>query len=351
MSDTDGATIDRLRGERWEAHASAPARALEALRHWLPKGQMLPEHIWRRRHQTIVWLLWLHVVGLTAFGLFQGQSRPAHAPRGQRAARAPRCVASSERVGMKLRVAAASFGLITASAMLVHLWGGVIEAHFHFFVMIGVLTLYQDWMPFLVAIGYVVLHHGVVGVIAPASRSTTTPTRSRIRGGGRSSTAGSCSPRAPRTSSPGARTRTSCCATRSPGLPSRLLFNNRLSRRARAPAAPPRPLRRGAVPRPRPLQGHQRQPRPPRRRQADRRGRRAPARTRCAGTRSSPASAATSSRSSARTSSTSRTRSPSASASCARSACRSTSRTATRSSVGQPRHRALPPIPTRTSRT
>ena len=48
-----------------------------------------------------------------------------------------------------------------------HLWGGAIEAHFHFFVMIGVLTLYQDWLPFLVAIGYVVLHHGLVGVIAP----------------------------------------------------------------------------------------------------------------------------------------------------------------------------------------
>ena len=61
---------------------------------------------------------------------------------------------------MKLRVVAASFGLITASAMLVHLSGGYIEAHFHFFVMIGVLTLYQDWVPFLVAIGYVVLHHG-----------------------------------------------------------------------------------------------------------------------------------------------------------------------------------------------
>ena len=46
---------------------------------------------------------------------------------------------------------------------------------------------------------------------------------------------------------------------------------------ARAPAASPRPLRRRAVPRPRSLQGHQRQPRACGRRQADRRGRRAPA--------------------------------------------------------------------------
>jgi len=168
MTDTDGATIDRGRGERWEAHASAPARALEALRHQLPKGQMLPEHIWRRRHRTIVWLLWLHVVGLTAFGLFQGQSLPHMLVEGSALA-VLALVASMERAGMKLRVAAASLGLITASAMLVHLWGGVIEAHFHFFVMIGVLTLYQDWMPFLVAIGYVILHHGVAGAIAPES--------------------------------------------------------------------------------------------------------------------------------------------------------------------------------------
>jgi len=64
------------------------------------------------------------------------------------------------------------------------MWGGVIEAHFHFFVMFGVLTLYQDWLPFLVAIGYVALHDGVVGVFAPdavynhpaaAAQSTTPP--------------------------------------------------------------------------------------------------------------------------------------------------------------------------------
>jgi diguanylate cyclase (GGDEF)-like protein len=35
--------------------------------------------------------------------------------------------------------------------------------------MIGVLTLYQDWMPFLVAIGYVVFHHGLMGALAPES--------------------------------------------------------------------------------------------------------------------------------------------------------------------------------------
>lgn len=56
---------------------------------------------------------------------------------------------------------------MTSSAVLVHLSGGFIEMHFHFFVMVGVITLYQDWTPFLLAIGYVILHHGVIGVLNP----------------------------------------------------------------------------------------------------------------------------------------------------------------------------------------
>ena len=35
--------------------------------------------------------------------------------------------------------------------------------------MVGVVTLYQDWRPFLVAIGYVVLQHGLGGALAPDS--------------------------------------------------------------------------------------------------------------------------------------------------------------------------------------
>ncbi len=166
MTEIDGATLDRARGEQFGTHATRAARVLEYARAWLPQGQLLPEHIWRRRHHTIVWLLWFHVVGLTAFGLFQGQSVAHMMVEGGFLA-LPALLAGSEWASMKLRVAAASFGLITASAILVHLWGGVIEAHFHFFVMIGVLTLYQDWLPFLVAIGYVVLHHGLAGALAP----------------------------------------------------------------------------------------------------------------------------------------------------------------------------------------
>jgi signal transduction histidine kinase len=50
---------------------------------------------------------------------------------------------------------------------LVHLSGGYIEIHFHFFVMLTFLALLQDWLPFLLAIAYVGIHHGFVGALWP----------------------------------------------------------------------------------------------------------------------------------------------------------------------------------------
>jgi light-regulated signal transduction histidine kinase (bacteriophytochrome) len=58
-------------------------------------------------------------------------------------------------------------GLLTCSAVLIAFWHGQIEAHFHFFVVVVLLTLYEEWLPFLIAAAYVALHHGIVGVIDP----------------------------------------------------------------------------------------------------------------------------------------------------------------------------------------
>jgi diguanylate cyclase (GGDEF)-like protein len=167
-----GSALPRGR-ERGRARRVGPlgwARAKwDALMQWLPQGQLLPEHIWRRRHQGIVVLLWLHVPALLLFGLLVGAESPGHIVGDVSLIVLFAVGASSERFGIKARVVAASFGLVTCSAVLVDLWHGTTEAHFHFFVMIGVLTLYQDWTPFLVAIGYVVVHHGLMGVIAPSA--------------------------------------------------------------------------------------------------------------------------------------------------------------------------------------
>ena len=69
----------------------------------------------------------------------------------------------------RLRSTIASLALLSASSFLVHLSGGYIEMHFHFFVALTVIALYHDWLPFLVAIGFVLIEHGVVGVIYPSA--------------------------------------------------------------------------------------------------------------------------------------------------------------------------------------
>ena len=154
------------------AAVSAPAastsvvRALQALRRHLPEGGGLPEEAWQRRHRGILALLWLHVPGIVLFGVVVGEAWD-HVllevlPIAAAAAAAGRL--SHRRT---LSTVLTSAGLVTASAVLVHLSGGVIEVHFHFFVMVGVVVLYQHWWPFLVAVGYVVLHHGAVGTFAP----------------------------------------------------------------------------------------------------------------------------------------------------------------------------------------
>ena len=151
-------------------------------------------------------------------------------------------------------------GLVTASAVLVHVWDGTIEAHFHFFVMIGVLSLYQDWVPFLVAIAAVVLHHGIVGVLCARQRlqpadAVAQPWRWALIHGGFVLAASAANVVAWRTNENH--------LLRDPltGLPSRLLFLHRLTgaiERLRRHAAP----RGRAVRRPRPLQDHQRLARP-----------------------------------------------------------------------------------------
>jgi diguanylate cyclase (GGDEF)-like protein len=153
---------------RVSARRSAQSRIGTKLRAALPEGRMLPAHLLERRHRMIVAVLAAHIPGLLLFGLARGYSL-GHLLVDIGPVVALAVLAIRPRVPLRWRMIAACTGLITCSALLVHLWGGVIEAHFHFFVMIGLLTLYQDWIPFLLAIGYVVLHHGVLDVLQPHS--------------------------------------------------------------------------------------------------------------------------------------------------------------------------------------
>jgi hypothetical protein len=135
---------------------------------WLPTVRMLSAKVWEHRHRAIVALVWLHALAFGAYALL-GDAAPAHALGEAGLIAALALAASLPLRRVQVRAAIATAGLLTASAVLVHLSGGTIEAHFHFFVVLAVVTLYQDWLPFLLGVGYVVVHHGVVGVLHPSS--------------------------------------------------------------------------------------------------------------------------------------------------------------------------------------
>ncbi len=138
------------------------------MRALLPRGNTLPYEIWLRRHRWLVGLLAAQGVGISIYALVQGLSVPhSLAEGGVLVAFAAAAWAVRDR--QRLAGVTCSLGLITSSAMLVHVSGGLIEAHFHFFVVIILLTLYEDWIPFLAAAGYVALHHGFMGLVAPTS--------------------------------------------------------------------------------------------------------------------------------------------------------------------------------------
>jgi hypothetical protein len=134
----------------------------------IPEGRGLPEAVWRARHRGIVILLWAHVAGLAVFAILAG-AEPFHALTESAVVATMALLAGLDGWGRRFAETMACLGLLTSSALLVHFSGGYIEMHFHFFVMVGLMALYQDWVPFLLAIGYVVVHHGVVGVLAPES--------------------------------------------------------------------------------------------------------------------------------------------------------------------------------------
>ncbi|MDQ6726677.1 MAG: ATP-binding protein [Actinomycetota bacterium] len=136
------------------------------IRALLPEGGTLPDEAWRSRHRGVLGLLWVHVAALFLFALACGNG-VVHALLDAGLVALPALAAQASTTRRRQSTLLASVGLMTASAVLVHLSGGAIEAHFHFFVMVGVVVLYQQWAPFLVAIGFVFIHHGVMGVLDP----------------------------------------------------------------------------------------------------------------------------------------------------------------------------------------
>ncbi|MDQ6778918.1 MAG: diguanylate cyclase [Actinomycetota bacterium] len=135
--------------------------------HVLPRGGSLPVERWQPRHRGILALLWLNVLVLALFRIASGEANFTRIVTSASGVAVFAVLGASPRLSRKLRSVAVSLGLLTAAALFVDAAHGRIEAHFYFFVLIIVLTLYEDWLPFLVAVAFVLIHHGVLGTIDP----------------------------------------------------------------------------------------------------------------------------------------------------------------------------------------
>ena len=133
----------------------------------LPKGDALDEPAWAVRHRGILYVLWLHVLGVPLYGAYMGAELGLYLGSGALLG-AIAIAAQLPAIGRRIQAAIATYGLVMASALLVHLSGGRIELHFHFFVMMSVIVLYQDWLPFLVGLLFIVIDHGIIGTLLPS---------------------------------------------------------------------------------------------------------------------------------------------------------------------------------------
>ena len=133
----------------------------------LPKGANLDDTSWAKRHRFIVYALYFQVPFLLLVSI------PEH----------PTLKVRLVDIGIEVLFAIAatvvkarrpatiitSLGLLWADAALIHIWHGIPDMHFYFFVSLGIVALYEEWVPYLISIGFVLVHHILLGLFWPNS--------------------------------------------------------------------------------------------------------------------------------------------------------------------------------------
>jgi signal transduction histidine kinase len=126
---------------------------------WLPSGRALPDESWRARHRALLVLLWVHAALLPVVALAYEVPAPEALAWGGAVAVFAVLALLARRAGRRLQSVMVVLGLLTASAVLVRATGGLAEAHFHFFVVIAIVSLYEDWVPFMAAVAFALAQH------------------------------------------------------------------------------------------------------------------------------------------------------------------------------------------------
>jgi methyl-accepting chemotaxis protein len=132
----------------------------------IPRGARLDEDNFTGRHRIVSVVLALHVPGVLALAYFRGVGDAL-------------CwfylIAIS--VGLVLgltlrsqvaRASAASAGLMCGAAGVLHVGGGLTDLHIWFYALTALVALYQMWTPFLLAVGFVAVHHLTMSAWMPS---------------------------------------------------------------------------------------------------------------------------------------------------------------------------------------
>src|SRR3970282_1072543 len=151
--------------DRWSVRPRSVTGRINTFWQWLPKGTRLPDSSWNTRHRLLLAVTWANVPLLGVIALRSGVDAGHLALE---LAIVLVLIAGSYVVETQASKAVLiSLALVSCSGLLVHFTDGLIESHFHFFVVIPLVSLYRDWRPPAVGLAFVVAHTSIVGGAPP----------------------------------------------------------------------------------------------------------------------------------------------------------------------------------------
>ncbi len=143
-----------------------PADARPAPRaHLVPRGIRLDDASFAARHRALQFILLLHVPVLALIAVLGGHG--GWVLWTSLGALVVLALGATSALSQRTRASMVSSGLIGAAMVLIHVSGGLTDVHFHFFVVLALVALYQDLVPFLLAIVLVATHHLGMGLLDP----------------------------------------------------------------------------------------------------------------------------------------------------------------------------------------
>ena len=131
----------------------------------IPRGARLDERSFLSRHRIISAVLAVHPPVLAAVGIARGVG--GLLLWGQLAAIVVLLVVGQVLRSQVARASVVSLGLMVGADVLVHVSGGLTDMHIWFYALLALVALYQMWTPFILAVGFVAVHHAAMSLWMP----------------------------------------------------------------------------------------------------------------------------------------------------------------------------------------